>query len=86
MQLTTIIKETICIFYTPCIFNVLFLISPISLLDPTADAVQKLMAKCPTEYVMELQRKIAAIHHLARERMGQAALKQEKGYNNRLHK
>ena len=57
---------------------------PIALLDPMGDTVQKLKSSNPSEYIERLQRQIASIHHQVRGRLGEAALRQEKGYNNRL--
>ncbi len=58
---------------------------PLALLDPECEIAERMKVNSSAEYTMRLQEQIESVHHLVRERLQSAALKQEKSYNNRLH-
>jgi len=57
---------------------------PLALLAPVDSNVQPFVAQSAPEYVLQLQQQLEQVHHLARDKLHAAALKQQAGYNNRL--
>ena len=57
---------------------------PLALLAPDNGQIKPFVASSAPDYVLQLQKHLEQVHILARDKLKNAALKQQTGYNNRL--